>query len=85
MPQHKSCKKRVRTNEADRQRNRVYRAQVRNLIRKVREAQERSVGEENLQKAISLLDRLTRKGIIHRNNAANYKSKLYRHIKGLPG
>lgn len=85
MPQHKSCEKRMRTSREARGRNHAYQAQVRNLIRNVRQAQDKPAAEENLKKAVSLLDRLSRRGIIHKNNAANYKSKLYQHVKSLPG
>lgn len=85
MPQHKSCEKRMRTSKEARQRNRAYEVQVRNLIRNVRQAQDKPTAEENLRKAVSLLDRLAKRGVIHKNNAANYKSKLYQHVKSLPG
>jgi small subunit ribosomal protein S20 len=84
MPHHKSCKKRMRTSEDDRQRNRIYRSQFRSLVRKVRESQDQPSGTGNLSKAASLLDRLAHKGIIHKNTAANYKSRLSRFVRQLP-
>ena len=84
MPHHKSCKKRARTNEESRAVNRAYRSQVRNLIRRIRAAQTQPAAQEDLRKATALLDRLSRKGIIHKNSAANYKSKLHHYVNALP-
>ncbi|MCX6639248.1 MAG: 30S ribosomal protein S20 [bacterium] len=84
MPHHKSCKKRMRTSEAARATNRVYRSQYRSLVRKVRESKDQPTGKENLRVASSMLDSLTRKGILHKNTASNYKSHLSRFVNQLP-
>jgi small subunit ribosomal protein S20 len=84
MPHHKSCKKRMKTSEESRLANRTYRSQVKSLIRQVKEAESKTVAQENLNKAIALLDRLAQKGIVHKNTAANQKSKLTRYVNGLP-
>lgn len=72
------------TSEKARSSNRAYRSQVRALIRQIREAETQSATREDLIKATSLLDRLSRKGVINKNSAANYKSKLHRHVNKLP-
>ncbi len=83
MPQHKSCEKRMRTSAKARSRNRAYRARMKKAIRNVREAGSREQGEKALQEAIQILDRLAGKGIIHRNRAADRKSRLHTHVKSL--
>lgn len=84
MPHHKSCKKRMRTNEDARIRNRAYRSNLRGLIREIREAPAQSDAQAKYTEVTSLLDSLTRKGILKKNRAASVKSRLHRHIKDLP-
>ncbi len=84
MPHHKAYKKSMRKDQVARQQNRRYRSQMRSIIRRVREAENKAAGEADLRQAVSLLDHLARKGIIHRNNAANYKSKLHQFVSKLP-
>jgi small subunit ribosomal protein S20 len=83
MPHHKAYKKSMRTSEEARKRNRAYRSMMKSAIRKVRESANKAEGEQNLRGAVSILDRLARKGIIHRNNASNYKSKLADYVSKL--
>ncbi len=78
MAHHKSAIKRIRTNEKARLQNKHYRTTMKTAIKKVRLAESKEVAQANLNKAISILDRLAVKGVIHRNNAANQKSKLTR-------
>lgn len=84
MPRHKAYKKSMRQDAEARNRNRAYRSQMRNVIRRVRESQTQGAAQENLRQAVSMLDSLARKGVIHRNNASNYKSKLYQFVSKLP-
>ena len=84
MPHHKAYKKSMRKDEEARLQNRSYRAKMRAVIRNVRQSQNKTAAQENLKKAIVVLDRLARKGIIHQNNAANQKSRLSQFIKTLP-
>ncbi|HDZ12668.1 MAG TPA: 30S ribosomal protein S20, partial [Bacteroidetes bacterium] len=72
----KSAIKRIRTNEKARLRNKHYRSLMKTAIKKVRLAETKEIASANLNNAISILDRLAVKGIIHKNNAANKKSKL---------
>ncbi len=78
MAHHKSAIKRIRTSEKARLRNKHYRTMMKTAIKKVRLAESKEVAEANLNRAISILDRLASKGIIHKNNAANKKAKLTR-------
>ena len=85
MPNVKSAEKRVRTSEKARQRNRRDRSRMRTAIKKVRQAESGETGRAALLDAVSILDRMTGKGVIHANAAARQKSRLSRFVKGLEG
>lgn len=77
MANIKSQKKRIKTNEKARQRNRAYKAELKTSVRRVREAVEANDAEKAQAaacKACKLLDKAAAKGIIHKNQAANRKS-----------
>ena len=77
MANIKSQKKRIKTNEKARQRNRAYKAELKTTVRRVREAVEANDAEQAqaaARKACKLLDKAAAKGIIHKNQAANRKS-----------
>ncbi len=84
MAHHKSTIKRIQTNERDRLRNRHYKTMLKTQIQKVRAAESKDDGEKLFRKATSLLDKLVNKGIIHKNKAANQKSKLSSFVSKLP-
>jgi small subunit ribosomal protein S20 len=79
MPNHKSSEKRVRQSEKRRVINRAHKTKVRTYIKKVRAALESGKSDE-IQKvlpvAISVLDKSVQKGVMHKNAAARYKSRL---------
>ena len=84
MPNHKSAEKRVRQNEKRRAVNRGNRAQVRTQIKKLRVAIEGNQGAlELLNPTVSIIDKAVNKGILHRNTAARYKSRLTGHVGNL--
>jgi small subunit ribosomal protein S20 len=83
MPNVKSAVKRARTNDVRRARNRRDRSRLRTALKHVREAGDAQTAEENLKRAISLLDRSARKGLIHPNTAARAKSRLTRLARSL--
>ena len=83
MAQHKSAIKRIRQSEKARLRNLHYKSMLKGAIKKVREAQSKEEAEVLYRKATSVLDRLVVKGIIHKNKAANQKSKLARVVSAL--
>lgn len=79
MPNHKSAEKRVRQNEKRRLINRGHRTKVRTYIKKVRAALESGQTDEIQQVlpvAISVIDKSVQKGVLHKNAAARYKSRL---------
>jgi small subunit ribosomal protein S20 len=83
MANHKSAKKRIRANNSRRLRNRYYAKTTRNAVRKLRMTTDKGEAQEKLPKVISLLDKLAKKNVIHKNKASNLKSKLSRHVNSL--
>ncbi|MFL0163094.1 30S ribosomal protein S20 [Aquirufa salirivi] len=76
MANHKSALKRIRANEAKRLRNRYQHKSTRTLIKKLRLTTDTSVVVDLFKQVSSALDKLAKKNIIHKNKAANQKSKL---------
>jgi small subunit ribosomal protein S20 len=83
MANHKSAKKRIRANNARRLRNRYYAKTTRSAVRKLRMTKDKNEAQEKLPKVVSLLDKLAKKSVIHKNKASNLKSKLTRYVNGL--
>jgi len=83
MANHKSSLKRIRANEKKRLRNRYYARTMRNAVKGFRELEDKSVATEKLPSLVSLIDKLAKKSIIHKNKAANLKSKLTRKVNAL--
>ena len=78
MAHHKSALKRIRSNETKRLRNKYYLKTTRTFIKRLRNASEKAEAEELYKKVCSLLDKLAKRNIIHKNNAANKKAKLHK-------
>jgi small subunit ribosomal protein S20 len=79
MPNHKSAEKRVRQNEKRRENNRSNRGRLRTSIKKLRSALttgDATTVQELLPTTISTIDKAVQKGVLHRNAAARYKSRL---------
>lgn len=83
MANHKSAEKRNRASEAKRARNRIRKNAVKAIVKKIRLNKDRKTAAEELVTASSLLDKLAKSNIIHKNKAANLKSKLTRHVNAL--
>ena len=83
MANHKSSLKRIRTNEKKRLHNRYYARTMRNAVKQFRELSDKNVAAEKLPTIVSLIDKLAKKSIIHKNKAANLKSKLTRKVNAL--
>jgi small subunit ribosomal protein S20 len=80
MANHKSALKRIRSNETKRLRNRYHLKTCRTFIKKLKNTNDKQEGAVLLLQVSSMLDKLAKKQIIHRNKAANDKSKLARLI-----
>ena len=83
MANHKSAEKRIRANDAKRTRNRVRKNAVKNAIKKLRSDSNKKSASTQLVNVTSLLDKLVKNNYIHKNKAANLKSKLTRHVNAL--
>ncbi|MDR2390004.1 MAG: 30S ribosomal protein S20 [Tannerellaceae bacterium] len=83
MANHKSALKRIRQSNARRLHNRYYAKTARNAVKNLRATDNKEEAQALLPKVSSLLDRLAKKNIIHRNKAANLKSKLAKHVGAL--
>jgi len=83
MANHQSSKKRIRQAEAKRVHNRYYHVTARNAVKDLRATEDKSEAEAKLPKVFSVLDKLAKRNIIHKNKAANLKSKLTKHVKSL--
>ncbi len=83
MPNHKSAEKRVRQNEKRRAVNRSNRSSLRTQIKKLRTALDGSDAQQSqelLTPTISAIDKAVNKGVLHKNTAARYKSRLTSHV-----
>jgi small subunit ribosomal protein S20 len=83
MANHKSAIKRIRSNNAKRELNRYQHKTARTIIKNVRNATSKAEAEPMLQLAITALDKLAKKNIIHKNNAGNLKSSMQKHVNAL--
>lgn len=75
--------KRVRQDAARREANRTQRSRARTLMKKVREAEDPTAARALLNETKSYLDRLATKGLLKKNQVANYKGQLERHVNTL--
>lgn len=81
MPlRHKSAQKRARQTKKRTERNKLYKANIRTAIKSVLSAKDKETAEKQLKKTVTLLDRVATKGVIHKNNAANQKSRLTKFV-----
>ena len=83
MANHKSSIKRIRQTEKRRLHNRYYAKSMRNEVRKFRTLTDKSEAESQLPKMYSIIDKVAKRGIIHKNKAGNLKSKLSRYTAKL--
>ncbi|GIZ15428.1 30S ribosomal protein S20 [Capnocytophaga catalasegens] len=83
MANHKSALKRIRRNEAVRLRNRYQHKTTRNAIKRLRNTEDANVAKELLPTVVSMIDKLAKKNIIHKNKAGNLKSNLTKHVNKL--
>ncbi|MBK0382670.1 30S ribosomal protein S20 [Pedobacter sp. SD-b] len=83
MANHKSALKRIRANATKRLRNRYQAKTTRTFIKRLRNAVSKEEAIALLPKVTSMLDRLAKKNVIHKNKAANNKSKLTKFVNSL--
>lgn len=83
MANHKSSEKRIRQSEVRRVENKYYARTTRNAVKKLRLMTDKLAASEELPKVSALLDKLSVKGVIHKNKASNLKGKLARFVNKL--
>ena len=80
MANHKSSIKRIRQEEKRRLHNRYYAKTMRNAVKKLRATADKAEAIALFPNVQKMLDKLAKRNIIHKNKAANLKSKLAAHI-----
>tara|TARA_R110000868_G_scaffold36023_1_gene128317 strand:- start:153 stop:407 length:255 start_codon:yes stop_codon:yes gene_type:complete len=83
MANHKSALKRIRQTTKRNLQNKYYAKTTRNAIAGLRATEDKKEAEKALPKITSMIDRLAKKNIIHKNKASNLKSKLTLHVAAL--
>jgi small subunit ribosomal protein S20 len=83
MANHKSALKRIRSNSIKRIRNRYQHKTTRTFLKRVRGAESKTEAVKLLNETFSMLDKLVKRSIIHKNKAANLKSSLSKHVNAL--
>lgn len=83
MADHKSAKKRIRQNKVKRESNRYYAKTMRNALKKLLASKDKKEVTEQVPSMISMIDKLAKKNIIHKNKAANLKSEINLHANAV--
>lgn len=83
MANHKATLKSVRQSEKRRERNRYYGKTTRNAIRKLMAITDKTAAQEQLPEIFSMIDKLAKRNIIHKNKASNLKSGIVKRINTL--
>ncbi|MDY6326824.1 MAG: 30S ribosomal protein S20 [Bacteroidales bacterium] len=83
MANHKSSVKRIRANERKRLANRYYSKTMRNALRDIRAINDKNEAMQKVSSMNSMIDKLAKRGMIHKNKAANLKSGLMKKINAL--
>lgn len=83
MANHKSSIKRIRQTEVKRLRNRYVARTTRSSVKKLRSITDKEEATKLYPSVCSMLDKLAKKNVIHKNKAANLKSKLAHHVNSL--
>lgn len=83
MANHKSSVKRIRANESKRLANRYYSKTMRNALRDLRAVSDKNEAMQKLPAMNAMIDKLAKRGMIHKNKAANLKSGLMKKVNAL--
>ncbi len=83
MANHKSAIKRIRANETKRELNRYQHKTARTVVKNIRKSTQKAEAEKMLNAAASLLDKLAKRNVIHKNKASNLKSSLTKYVASL--
>ena len=83
MANHAATKKDVRQSRKRNERNRYYGKTTRNAIRDLRALTSKNEASTKMSDVASMIDKLAKRGVIHKNKAANLKSKLTKKVNAL--
>lgn len=83
MANHSATKKDVRQSRKRNERNRYHGKTTRNAIRDLKALDTKAAASEKIPQVSSMIDKLAKRGIIHKNKAANLKSKLTRGVQSM--
>ena len=83
MANHPSALKRIRQTETKRIHNRFYAKTMRNAVRKFRSLSDKKEAEEMLPKLYAMIDKMTKRNMIHKNKAGNLKSGIRKYANSL--
>ena len=83
MANHKSALKRIRNSETKRLRNRYQHKTSRNAMKRLFETTTKKDAEKMFPAVASMVDKLAKRNIIHKNKAANLKSNMAKHVASL--
>jgi small subunit ribosomal protein S20 len=83
MAHHLSAKKRIRQAASKRVKNKYYARTTRSAVKKLRDTTDKEAATEQYSEVVSMLDRLAKNNVIHKNKASNLKSKLAKHVSSL--
>jgi small subunit ribosomal protein S20 len=83
MANHSATKKDVRQSAKRNERNRYYGKTTRNAIRDIRSLEEKKAASDKLPAVASMIDKLAKRGTIHKNKASNLKRKLALKVNAL--
>ncbi len=83
MAHHLSAKKRIRQTESKRVINKYHARTTRNAVKKLRGTTDKEAATEQYTEVVSMLDKLAKTNVIHKNKASNLKSKLSKHVNSL--
>jgi small subunit ribosomal protein S20 len=83
MANHKATRKDVRQAAKRRDRNRYYGKTTRNAIRELLSIKDKTAAAERLPDVISMIDRLAKRNVIHKNKASNLKSGIAKRLSAL--
>jgi len=83
MANHAATKKDVRQSTKRNERNRYYGKTTRNAIRDLKAIDNKEGATEKLPSVSAMIDKLAKRGTIHKNKAANLKSKLAKKVNAL--
>ena len=75
--------KRVRQSKKANERNKNYKSAMKTAIKKVLNETDKNNASKLADKAFSTIDKVASKGVIHKNKAANQKSRVSKYLKNI--